>query len=205
MARFRTPLGIIGPRDFSITTHQATYVFFSTEDRDNGTRNEWLLTVNPDDWRYFDAGEKGCLYHKKSGLSRPDLSIIAEYTSMCALVDSNVVAGIISDDQATDATKAAVARIAETTRRTSPPGAIANDADRLLGPYKPTASTPSPDESHVCHSSGPDSSLHHSPPSQLLPPQVVSPKEGATQKPNKKQKVCVACECTFIMSDFVHV
>lgn len=132
MARYRIAGGIIGPREFPFHTHRSEYVFFSPSDRTNGTMNEWVQSVNMDEWDGYNCTEKGCLYHKKSGISNPMLSIISEATSAQLLAESN--RANTSDENVDAAISVAIRRIGQATGEGCVPGMghKRNDADMLV-------------------------------------------------------------------------
>jgi len=54
MARLRNINGLLGPRSFSIPTHEQRYAFFSLDDKMNGVMDNWLKSVAHENWERHD-------------------------------------------------------------------------------------------------------------------------------------------------------
>ena len=54
MARLRNINGLLGPRSFTIPTHEQRYAFFSLDDKMNGVMDNWLKSVVNENWERHD-------------------------------------------------------------------------------------------------------------------------------------------------------
>ena len=54
MALLRNISGLLGPRSFTIPTHEQRYAFFSLEDKMNGVMDNWLKSVVNENWERHD-------------------------------------------------------------------------------------------------------------------------------------------------------
>lgn len=54
MARLRNINGLLGPRSFTIPTHEQRYAFFSQDDKMNGVMDNWLKRVVNENWERHD-------------------------------------------------------------------------------------------------------------------------------------------------------
>ena len=54
MALLRNINGLLGPRSFTIPTHEQRYAFFSLEDKTNGVMENWLKSAVNENWERHD-------------------------------------------------------------------------------------------------------------------------------------------------------
>ena len=92
MARKRIPLGMTGycDRNIKIRTHTTTLQFFDSEDRDNGTMDEWVNNNNTDngEWVCLNFLDGSCFMHYGDvySITVKDMENIVVQMRMIALV-----------------------------------------------------------------------------------------------------------------------
>lgn len=71
MARIRNFYGLIGSRDFFMPTHEQRFMFFSLEDVNNGSMDDWMKSVKITQWQRYD-NENCTIFYFVSLSSNPN-------------------------------------------------------------------------------------------------------------------------------------
>jgi len=88
MARLRNIHNLFGSRNFSLPTHEQRFMFFSSEDVNNGVMDGWIKTVQINQWERHD-NENCTVFHFFSELRKSHgIKVLFNDACLTTLIDT---------------------------------------------------------------------------------------------------------------------